>query len=495
MGLDPGRGGFEKWGGRAIAAGAAKGLDAMTHDGLSDRFGLQHAASRAEGAASAQVRRGRLAALKALVLERREAFARAIDADFGARSAMETGLLEVTPLIRSLDHARAHLGRWMRDERRPVDLMFQPSRAWIRHEPLGVVGVIAPWNYPLLLALGPTVDALAAGNRVMIKPSELTPAFGALLEAAVAERFDPAVLTVVNGGVDTAQAFSRLAFDHLVFTGSTRVGREVMRAAADNLTPVTLELGGKSPAVVAPDYPLDTAARSIAFGKFLNAGQTCIAPDYALVPAGQVRAFAEAVLDQARRAYPTLQDNPDYSGVISERHRVRLREAVAAAKAAGAVVLEHPDEGEGGKIAPTLVLNPPTDGLLMQEEIFGPVLPVVGYDSLDQALAFVAARPRPLALYGFTNQARTRDRILGSGLSGGVTLNGTMLHIAQNDLPFGGVGPSGLGAYHGPEGFKRFSHARAVYDVGPVNAFERLGPPWDGAAGRLARTALRFLAR
>ena len=464
----------------------------MTPDTLPDRFQMIQAASRRPGLPTAAERRARLDTLKALVLDNRAAISAAISADFGARSVVETNLLEVVPLMASLTHARRHLGRWMRDEPRPVDLKFQPSRAWVRHEPLGVVGVIAPWNYPLLLALGPVVDALAAGNRVMIKPSELTPAFSDLLESLVAARFDPAVLTVVTGGVDVARAFSGLPFDHLVFTGSTRVGREVMRAAADNLTPVTLELGGKSPAILAADYPVGKAARSIAFGKFINAGQTCIAPDYVLVPADRVEAFAGSVLDQAGRAYPTVQDNDDYSGIISERHRVRLREAVAAARAAGATVLDHADAAaDGGKIAPTVVLNPPADSLLMQEEIFGPVLPVIGYRSLDEALAFVAARSRPLALYVFTHEGRTQKRILDATPSGGVTLNGTMLHIAQNDLPFGGIGASGMGAYHGHAGFRRFSHARAVYDVGPLNAFERLGPPW----GALARTAVRFLSR
>lgn len=464
----------------------------MTRDILSDRFQQMHAASRRPGVPTADERRGRLDDLKALVLDNSKAFGAAISEDFGGRSDVETRLLEIVPLIGSLKHARGHLGTWIRDEPRHVDMKFQPSRAWVRHEPLGVVGVISPWNYPLLLALGPTIDALSAGNRVMIKPSELTPAFSALVESMIAERFDPTVLTVINGGIDIARAFAGQAFDHLVFTGSTRVGREVMRAAAENLTPVTLELGGKSPAILAADYPLEKAARSIAFGKFINAGQTCIAPDYVLVPADRVEAFAASVFDHAGRAYPTVQDNEDYSGVITERHRTRLREAVQAARASGATVLEHADAApEGGKIAPTLVLNPPADSLLMQEEIFGPVLPVIGYRSLDEALAFVAARSRPLALYCFTHDRRTRNRILDSTPSGGVTLNGTMLHIAQDDLPFGGVGGSGMGAYHGREGFRRFSHARGVYDVGPVNAFERLGPPWGG----LARTAARLLSR
>jgi len=456
-------------------------------------FDVQHSASRREPIADAGLRRDRLERLRAIVSDHTEAFADAISDDFGTRSRTETKLLEILPSLSAIRFARKNVARWMKPERRRVDASFQPARAWVRWEPLGVVGIISPWNYPLQLAVSPLVDAFAAGNRAMLKPSELTPAFSELLRARVADRFDEAEAAVVTGGIEVGDAFARLPFDHLLFTGSTAIGRKVYLAAAANLTPVTLELGGKSPAIVCPDYPLAKAARSISFGKFLNAGQTCIAPDYVLVPEGNERAFAEAVLADARKSYPQVGTNPDYSCVISERHRRRLVEAVDAARAAGATVLSHEDEGarERGKIGPTVLLGTPDETLLLSEEIFGPVLPIVSYRTLDEAIGFVAARDRPLALYCFTGNRRDRRLVLDGTLSGGVTLNGTLLHVAQESLPFGGVGPSGIGAYHGREGFRRFSHARGVFKVGPINVFEKLGPPWGKAADFVARMLTR----
>jgi len=397
------------------------------------------------------------------------------------------------PTLGALKHARRNVARWMKPERRRVSAMFQPARAWVRHEPLGVVGVISPWNYPLILALNPLVDAIAAGNRVMLKPSELTPAFSELIRRLVAERFDEAEAAVVTGGPDVGQTFSALPFDHLLFTGSTQIGRLVYQAAAKNLTPVTLELGGKSPAIVCPDYPLEQAARSIAFGKFINAGQTCIAPDYVLVPRERADAMGEALLQQARRSYPQVAANDQYSSIISQRHFERLAGAIDEAKAGGARVLAHEDEGarERRKIGPTIILDAPEETIFLSEEIFGPVLPVVPYDSLDDAIAFIAKRERPLALYCFSRDRRQHERVLDGALSGGVTLNGTILHVGQESLPFGGVGPSGIGAYHGLEGFRRFSHARGVHRIGFLNAMERLGPPWGKLAERLGQRLVK----
>ena len=456
-------------------------------------FELQHAASRRGPIADAALRRDRLGRLGALVSANAEAFAEAISDDFGSRSRTETQLLEILPSLSAVRLAKRKVARWMRPERRRVDLTFQPAKAWVRYEPLGVIGIISPWNYPLQLAVSPLVDALAAGNRAMIKPSELTPAFSSLFRQAVAERFDEAEVAVVTGGVEAGQHFATLPFDHLLFTGSTPIGRKVYQAAAANLTPVTLELGGKSPAIVCPDYPLDKAARSVAFGKFLNAGQTCIAPDYVLVPKGREEAFAEAVLAVARRSYPAVAANEDYSGVVSERHRQRLSRAIDAAREGGARVLSHEDEGAraAGKIGPTVILGAPEQASLLTEEIFGPVLPVLPYDSLEEAVGFVAARDRPLALYCFSRSRAHQQKVLDATVSGGVTLNGTLLHCAQESLPFGGVGPSGIGAYHGFEGFRRFSHARGVFKVGPINMFERLGPPWGKAAAFVARMMAR----
>jgi coniferyl-aldehyde dehydrogenase len=459
---------------------------------IREAFDLQHAASRGSPMPDAAARRASLATLYELVRDNANELARTIAEDFGGRAQRETEILEVIPTLNAIRHARKWVKAWMRPERRAVDWLFQPARAWIRYEPLGVVGILSPWNFPLLLALVPLANVLSAGNRAMLKPSELTPAFSDLLSRLVTERFAPEQVTVICGGVEVARAFSSLPFDHLLFTGSTAIGREVMRAAAENLTPVTLELVGKSPAIIAVDYPLHKAARSIAFGKWLNAGQTCVAPDYVLVPADRAAAFADAVMAEARRGYPSIASD-DYTSVISERHRARLSAAIDAAAAAGAIIIRHGGDPAAGtrKIAPTVVLGAPAGGLLMREEIFGPVLPVVPYEQLDEALAFVNARDRPLALYCFTNDKRVRAKVLDGAISGGVTLNGTLVHAGHDGLPFGGIGASGMGSYHGHDGFRRFSHARAVHEIGAINALERLGPPW----GRLAARATRFLLR
>lgn len=451
-------------------------------------FDLQHALTRGGPAPTLAERKVRLEKLRRMLLANEGAYIAAISADFGNRSADETRMLEIGLVLNGIRHARKHLRRWMRDERRHVDIAFQPAKAWVRHEPLGVVGIISPWNYPLFLALGPLVDVLAAGNRAMVKPSELTPGFSDLLSRTVAETFAEDEVRVVTGGMEVAQAFSGLPFDHLVFTGSTAVGRKVMQAAAANLTPVTLELGGKSPVIVCEDMDIERAAKSIAFGKFLNAGQTCIAPDYALVPKAKVEAFARAVVAQVGKAFPTLAANPDYTSIVSDRHYGRLVAAVEEARAAGATIFSATDDGVAAarKIAPTVVVGAPEKGVLMQEEIFGPVLPVIGYDSLDDALAFINGRDRPLALYAFGNNRPTMESILDGAISGGVTLNGTLLHAAQDGMAFGGVGPSGMGGYHGHAGFLRFSHARSVFRIGFVNVFEELGPPWGGLARRVA---------
>ena len=443
------------------------------------------------GAPEYQPRRAALTRLERLILDNSEAIVDAISADFGHRAREETQLSEFVPALSAIRFARRHIRRWMRAERRHVSINFQPASAWVQYQPLGVIGIIAPWNYPLLLALSPLVDAIAAGNRAMIKPSELTPRWSELLKDLIGRSFTEEEVAVVTGGPDVAAAFSRLPFDHLLFTGSTAVGRKVMAAAAENLTPVTLELGGKSPTVVCPDYPIGKAAKTIAFGKFFNAGQTCIAPDYVLAPRGELAQLAEEIMAAARRAYPQVAANPDYSSIISDRHYARLAGAVEEARKAGAAVLQHqePEAASRRKLGPTVVIDPPRESLLMREEIFGPVLPVLPYDSLEDAVQTINARDRPLALYVMTNSDENRTRVLGRTTSGGVTVNGTLLHCAQDDLPFGGVGPSGIGAYHGHEGFKRFSHARAVYKVGFLNGFEMIGAPY----GRLTRLATKYL--
>jgi coniferyl-aldehyde dehydrogenase len=450
---------------------------------------LQRAAFAAAGAPDAAARRANLTKLERLVLDNQAEFTQAIAADFGNRSATETQLGEFIPTLNAIRYARKHVAGWMRPERRHVPITFQPASAWVQYQPLGVVGIIAPWNYPLYLSLGPLVDVLAAGNRALIKPSEFTPRFSALLARLIARSFAADEVAVITGGPDVAAAFSALPFDHLLFTGSTAIGRRVAQAAAANLTPVTLELGGKSPTILCPDYKLAQAARTIAFGKFFNAGQTCIAPDYVLAPAATVRDLALAIMNEARAFYPRIADNLDYTSIISDRHYARLVAALDAARAGGAEIMTHADADAETfrKLGPTVVLSPPADGVLMREEIFGPILPIIPYETIDDAIAFVNAGDRPLALYCLTHDQGLRDRVLSRTISGGVTLNGVMMHVTQDALPFGGVGPSGLGAYHGHEGFRRFSHARSVFKVGFMNGFEMARPPYGRFARLLAR--------
>jgi coniferyl-aldehyde dehydrogenase len=452
---------------------------------------LQRAAVARHGAPSHRERVAALHALLGMIRTHRRALIEAVSADFGNRAAPETELGEIMPLCNGIKHTRRHLRRWMRPQRRLADPAFWPASARVVYQPLGVVGVIAPWNYPILLTVGPLVDALAAGNRVMLKPSELTPLTSALLKRLLGELFPEAQVAVVIGGPDVAAQFSALKFDHLLFTGSTRIGRHVMMAAAEHLTPVTLELGGKSPVILCADYPQASAARTIAIGKLFNAGQTCVAPDYALVPADQVDAFAAAYMAATRALYPTIAGNPDYSSIIADRHHQRLLAMIEEARDGGARIVARSDAGAAAerKIPPVVVIGAPDAAALMREEIFGPILPIVPYDDLQQAIEWINARPKPLALYCFSTNPAAIESVLQRTSSGGITLNATMLHVAQEDLPFGGVGASGTGAYHGRDGFIRLSHARAVLKFGRFKMSERIAAPY----GKLTKLATRFL--
>jgi acyl-CoA reductase-like NAD-dependent aldehyde dehydrogenase len=423
-----------------------------------------------------------LAGLEGLLRENVEALCEAVDRDFRGRAAHETRLLEIFPAVGAARHARRHLRRWMKPQRRATNFWFLPGRSRIMFQPLGVVGIVVPWNYPIFLAVSPAVAALAAGNRALVKMSEAAPALGELFARLVAERFDPAVLSVVNGGPEVARAFTALPFDHLLFTGSTNVGRQVMRAAAESLTPVTLELGGKSPAIVGRGIDVAEAADRILYGKCLNAGQTCIAPDYVLVPEERVEAFAAAARRTVAAMYPNMRDNRDYTGIINARHRERLAGYLDEARQLGARVEEINPAGEdfagSSKMPPTLVFGASPESRLLREEIFGPILPVVAYGTLDQAIAYVNARPRPLALYVFDHDSANVERVLGETVSGGVTVNETILHVAQEELPFGGVGASGMGEYHGRAGFETFSKRKAVFYQSRFNALKMLRPPY-----------------
>ena len=369
---------------------------------------------------------------------------------------------------------------------------MQMARAYVMPQPLGVIGIIAPWNYPLFLTMGPLAAALAAGNRVMIKPSEHTPRTSALLATLIAETFPPDHVTVVQGDSGVAQAFAALPFDHLLFTGSTAVGRDVMRAASAHLTPVTLELGGKSPALITADADLGRAAADVAYGKLLNAGQTCIAPDYVLVPTELLRSFVDRLRKAVAESYPH-PEGADYTAIINEKHYERLTKLVEEARAGGAEVIPlGPASHDGGrKFPPTLILNPADHLALMQDEIFGPVLPLKPYTTVDEAIEYINSRPRPLALYLFSRNSGIIDAVLTRTVSGGVCVNDTLLHVAVDDLPFGGVGPSGMGHYHAQEGFDTFSKLKPVFHRGWFGLGRTLRPPY----GRLHEWMERILIR
>ena len=464
-------------------------------EALADRLARQRAAFLREGAPSLAERRARLKRLRAALLTRREELEAALDADFGHRSRHETAIMEMLPVTWGIDYLHKRLPRFMRPERRHVALPMRFARSHVEYQPLGVVGIVVPWNYPLSLALTPLATAVAAGNRAMIKPSEFTPATNAVLAAMLAEVFPEDEVAVVTGDASIGAAFAALPFDHLFFTGSTAVGRAVMRAASERLVPVTLELGGKSPVLVDREQSIERVAADVAYGKLANAGQTCIAPDYILLPEGDVDRFVEAWRGAVAALYPEGLASQDYSSIVNARHYGRLRGLLDDAVAKGARLVESGLPSAVKRhvhtLEPTLVLNVTDEMRIMQEEIFGPLLPLVTYRELDEAIDFVNARPRPLALYYFGSSAANRARVLARTTSGGVTINGTLLHYAQDDLPFGGVGPSGVGAYHGIEGFRRFSHQKAVFEPGRWNGGALLRAPF----GRLTDFILNWMLR
>ncbi|WPC28209.1 coniferyl aldehyde dehydrogenase [Pseudomonas moraviensis] len=452
---------------------------------LDRQFQAQRAAYAANPMPPAAQRQQWLKALRDLLNAERQALIEAISADFSHRSADETLLAELMPSLHGIHYASRHLKKWMKPSRRKVGMAFQPASAKVVYQPLGVVGVIVPWNYPLYLAVGPMVGALAAGNRVMLKLSESTPATGLLLKQLLARIFPEDLVCVVLGEADVGMAFSRLPFDHLLFTGSTSVGKHVMHAAAENLTPVTLELGGKSPAIVSRDVPLKDAAERIAFGKTLNAGQTCVAPDYVLVPEDRVGAFVEAYRQAVKGFYPTLADNADYTAIINERQLARLNAYISDATSKGALLIPLFEQGQGRRMPHSVLLNVSDEMSVMQDEIFGPLLPIVPYRDLEQAFAYINQRPRPLALYYFGYDKREQHRVLHETHSGGVCLNDTLLHVAQDDMPFGGIGPSGMGHYHGHEGFLTFSKAKGVLIKQRFNAARLIYPPYGTSIQKL----------
>jgi len=439
---------------------------------------------------SLEQRRSDLQRLRAILKARLPQMAEAIAVDFGHRSTHESLIADGMTVLNEIDHLLGHLRGWMRPRRVGVGWRFWPARAQTRSVPLGVVGVISPWNYPVNLALIPLATAIAAGNHVILKPSEHTPRTSAFLQDLLADVFPADRVAVVQGDAALASALAGSPLDHLVFTGSTAVGRKVMAAAARHLTPLTLELGGKSPAIVCSDYPLPKAAARLATGKWFNAGQTCIAPDYVLIDSRRQRELVQQLQTQVRARYGDFSDPSDYTRIINDGQYQRLQDYLAQARERGVPVIElasvDPERARRERlIVPTIVLDPPADLELMQEEIFGPILPVCAYPDLDAALADVQARDRPLALYVFSEQRAVVERILGQVVAGGVTVNDTLLHFAVNGLPFGGVGPSGMGAYHGRAGFDAMSKQLPVLWQSRWAASDMLKPPYSRIAGLL----------
>jgi len=440
-----------------------------------------------DGPPSAEKRIDRLDRAIGLLVDHRDEITDALREDFGHRSVHASLLTDVSGSLGPLKFAKENLRAWMRPEKRkltPAILGLFGARARVEFQPKGVVGIISPWNFPVQLTFGPLAGALAAGNRVMIKPSEFTPRSSDLMARMFRSAFDETEVAVFPGGPDVGAAFSKLPFDHLLFTGATSIAYHVMRAAAENLVPTTLELGGKSPVIVGRSANIDLAAKRVMLGKTLNAGQICLAPDYVMVPQDKLQEFVGAVKNTVSAMFPTLKDNPDYTSIVNQRHYDRLMGYVADARAKGAEIVEINPAREDfrqqpfRKIPPTLVLNPTDDMAIMKGEIFGPLLPVKTYAQVGEAIDYVNGHPRPLGLYYFGSEADEERRVLTRTTSGGVTVNDVVMHVSMEDLPFGGVGPAGMGAYHGIDGFKTFSHAKAVFRQAKADVTAMYRPPY-----------------
>jgi coniferyl-aldehyde dehydrogenase len=467
---------------------------------MRDVLARQKRAHLKEGPPSAEKRIEWLDRAIGLLIGHKDAIAEALREDFGHRSVHASLFTDVSGSIGPLKHAKAHVKSWMRPERRkvsPAILGLFGARAHIEYQPKGVVGVISPWNFPFNLTFAPLAGVFAAGDRVMIKPSEFTPRSSELMARMFASAYDETEVAVFTGGPDVGAAFSRLAFDHLLFTGATAIAYHVQRAAAENLVPTTLELGGKSPVIVSESADMELTAKRVMMGKTLNAGQICLAPDYVLAPRAKTADFVRAATGAVSAMFPTLKENPDYTSVVNQRHYDRLLGYLDDARAKGAEIVEINPAREDfrqqpfHKIPPTIVLNPTDDMKIMQEEIFGPILPVKAYDGIDDALAYVNEHPRPLGLYYFGQDRAEQERVLSRTTSGGVTVNDVIMHVAMEDLPFGGVGPSGMGAYHGIDGFRTFSHAKAVFQQAKPDLTAMMRPPYGAKFMKMVSGAIK----
>lgn len=448
---------------------------------LSELFQRQRSSYLAAPNPDHDMRRERLTQLKAAVLRFKTPLVEALSQDYGHRSVDDSLISDIMPVINNINYSLKNLKRWLKPSARHAGILLAPAKVTVHYQPLGVIGIIVPWNFPVMLSIGPLVTAIAAGNHAMLKLSEFTPATNQVIKQLLAEVFDESHVAVIEGEADVAAEFSALPFDHLLFTGSTTVGRHVMRAAANNLTPVTLELGGKSPVIIAPDMPLEIAVERMIYGKCLNAGQICVAPDYMLCPKAKVDDFIAAYRAKFKTMYGVINNNKDYGSIINTRQFDRIITVLNDAKAKGARVISATDEAinsQNRKLATQLITNTNEDMLLMQEEIFGPLLPIIGYNSLDEAIQYINYRARPLALYIMSFDEPCQQKILQQTHSGGVCINETVFHVAADDAPFGGIGPSGMGHYHGKEGFLTFSHAKTVLSRGRFNTGKFVHPPY-----------------
>ena len=461
----------------------------------------QRAAFMAELPVGMAVRKDRLQRAAAMMREHADAFCDALSEDFGHRSREQSLMTDIAASVAPINHAIKSLDRWSRPDRRPVQfpLGLLGARAWVEYQPKGVVGVIAPWNFPVQLVMSPLAGVFAAGNRAMVKTSEYTPRVAALFEELCPRYFSADELAFVSGGPEIGKAFAELPFDHLIFTGATGIGKHILHAAADNLTPVTLELGGKSPVIFGKGADMARATERVALGKMLNAGQICLAPDYMLVPSAQEEAVVDGLKAAVTAMYPTLLANPDYTAIINDRHFERLNSWLDDARAKGATI-ETVNPGNedfsasNARKMPLHIVRDATDDMtVMQEEIFGPIMPIRRYDGIDQAIGEVNRRDRPLGLYYFGSDETERRRVLDTTISGGVTLDDVIFHISMEELPFGGIGPSGMGAYHGVEGFRTFSHAKAIYQQARVDVAKLAGlkPPYGKAAVASAKRQMK----
>ncbi|PNK59789.1 coniferyl aldehyde dehydrogenase [Psychrobacter sp. FDAARGOS_221] len=463
-----------------------------TIDQLQAQFDHMRALSRKKPLNSWIDREALLDSLETMLAKNQQVFADAISQDFGHRSQDETNFAELFPSFQGIAHAKKHGKSWMKTRRAGISTLFRPAYNEIQPQPLGLVGVIAPWNYPIFLSIGPMIDALAAGNRVMIKMSESAPLFAEAFAQAVAKHFSPDMVSVVVGDVDIAVAFSEMPFDHLLYTGSTSVGRKVMAAAAPNLTPVTLELGGKSPVVVLDDADLENVVNRVMMGKTLNAGQTCIAPDYVLIHSSLHSKFVKLAKEWLLKHYPNIESNDDYTRIINDAHFKRLQGYLSPLPKEQVVPLTNVEaDAEKRLLPPVIVLNPDPETEVMQNELFAPILPLIHVNGLRDAVEFVNSRPRPLALYIFGEDNKNIDYVRSHTVSGGVAINEVIMHVAQHELPFGGVGESGIGAYHGKWGFERMSHMKPVFVQSKLNAMSIMLPPYSN----LFRKGLKYLTK